>query len=804
MEDGDLSFQRDGEGVTFGPRRPVVGERPEVRHGRNLALDMSQTTLDAISDSITETVAFDEDGSQGWEDMQEEIHDLVGLSPEAESDIEDDEVADTSSHPIMLTALLRFQAKALSMLLPSDDVAIRTEPAMDLDQIEDEAQRKEIEEQVAAAERRVQKFYTDYLFRRLPSYEEDTDMILHNMGLSGVGIRKIVTDRTRKTMPVIPEPVNPGALTISYASRNFRQGRLTHHIDMETGDLIRRIRAGTYRPVKLTDRDTPDIGTLQRAQDRMYGVEEGGFHETSTHRILEVYGNFFFDDDPHAESLPRPYVVTIHSATREILAIERNWDPQDPDEIPLEHFVAYLYHPGRTAINGVGIGQILMQVTRALRKAQRRALEAAYLQNHPSGFKLSNLSIRDSNTKVKAGEFTDVDSPVGDIRAAMMVHPFQGPSQGLLALADKMEQNGRELGGIASIDFASLMKAGIAAGPAMAAFEESTEFQTSVHRRLYKAHRKELELIHDRMRIVMGNRPILFGTDQTLQPGDLQAVNILPYMKPGQASRQKAIMEAQVIWDLARENGDILDRRAAAENFLRAMSSPEALRMMLPDPEEEEILPADPVSEYTSALAGVPIKASPAQNHQAHIEAHTIQMRMVQTSALPVEKGQAVMAVLSAHIAEHMGLQALVEVAGRLGIPLEQMGPNMPPEVEAQIAPMMAQALLDLEKMRTPPDPKLSAEQVKAEAAERRELIKEQATTMRETAKIDAKLAETALRQEHERQMAELKAAHARELQEVKDKAAMDREIEDNTAAIKVARMRQSGKSAGADAGANS
>lgn len=226
--------------------------------------------------------------------------------------------------------------------------------------------------------------------------------------------------------------------------------------------------------------------------------------------------------------------------------------------------------------------------------------------------------------------------------------------------------------------------------------------------------------------------------------------------------------------------------------------------MILPDPQDEEILPADPVTEYTSALAGIPIKAGVSQNHAAHIEAHTIQMRMVQNSSLPVEKGQAVMAVLSAHIAEHMGLQVLVDVATRLNLPLEAMGPDMPPDIEAQLAPAIATAMAELEALRVPPDPAASIEQIKQQGAERRELIKAQSQAARDQAAQDGKMVETLLRQEHDREMAEIKARHAREIQDIKDAAAMDREIEDNTAAIKVARLRHSGKSAGADAGANS
>jgi hypothetical protein len=444
---------------------------------------------------------------------------------------------------------------------------------------------------------------------------------------------------------------------------------------------------------------------------------------------------------------------------------------------------------------GIGLGQIMRQATKALRKAQRRGLAAAYLQNHPSGFKLSNLSIRDSDTKVKHGEFIDVDSPTGDIRAALMLHPFQGPSPGLLTMSDKMEQNARELGGIASIDFAQLMKSGVAAGPAMAAFEELTEFQTSVQRRLYKAHRKELEVIHDRMQMIFGNKVVPFGEDQQLQPGDLMMVKVLPYMRPGQASRQRQILEAQAIWDMGTTSPDLINRRLAGENLIGALGSPDAAELIIPDKAAEEVVPADPISEYAGLLAGMPLKAGPGQNHQAHIDTHAVQMEMLKVSQLPIERGDLAAATLAAHIAEHMGLQLMVEVSSRIGVPLEQMGPEMPPEMELQLAPLIAQAVAAIEAERRPPNPddgKLAVEQVRREGAKEREIIKGQAV-----------LTKTQITARQAREIELLRQRHAVELQEDKDEAAMDREIEDNTVALQIAKLKGSGSAqAGAKAGA--
>lgn len=168
MADGDLIFTRDDEGVTFGP--PPPPSQPEgVAHTANVATEMSQSSLDAIAESLTETIAFDQDGTSPWETIATDVMDHLGLGPDAETDDATDENSDTSSHTLMLTALLRFQAKALSVMLPSDDMAIRTKPAFDLDQIEDEDERDDATEKITAAERRVQQFYTDYLYHKLPS-----------------------------------------------------------------------------------------------------------------------------------------------------------------------------------------------------------------------------------------------------------------------------------------------------------------------------------------------------------------------------------------------------------------------------------------------------------------------------------------------------------------------------------------------------------------------------------------------------------------------------------------------------------
>jgi hypothetical protein len=772
--DGDLKISYD-EGGDLLYEKPQAAAPAGVKggeHFQNLAVSMEESVLDQLATTQTEFVSHDESSREGWEVINAEAWELMGVGPEAEpDDADEDGSSDTSNHSLLLTAVTRFMSKSMAAMLPDPEDAVNYKLAFDPEQIEDPEQRRMMKQDAHEAGARVKRFYADFFYNQLPSYVEDSEQLLMEMGLNGLGVRKIYRDNTLS--PKVQACFVPASdILISYDAKNFRTGRIAHRMHMPTPTLIRMIQSNQYRAVdNLSDTAVPDKDMVTEQKDRIHGLSQQYMEGTESHKIYEIHCELFLQDDPHPLGLARPYIVTIHAASMEILSIVRNWRPNDPTERRIEHFVGYLFHPGKSAVYGMGLGHLLSNITRALRTAQRRGLEAAYLQNHPSGFKLSNFKVRDDATKIRSGEFIDVDSPTGDIRSALMMHPFEGPSQGLMALADKMEANGKQLGGLATQDLDNLMKAGMAAGPAMAAFEENTEFQTSIHARLYRAVKREVTLIHQLMREVYGNQPVPFGDNEMLMPGDLLKVNPTPKMVPGQASKGKAVMEAQATLELTTALPDILDKRQAALDYLRALGKPNIDDIMLPDPAENPPKPADPVTEYGSVMAGKPVVAGIAQNHMAHIDAHTAQMNGIQTSNLPVEQGEAMMAVLASHIAEHYAKDMMAKVAAQMGIPVEQFEQGIPPEMEAQIAPMIAQAIQQIEADRAPDDgqeeSKIALEQVKGQNAAGLETMK----------------------QRHAREMQEMKHRQTIELQKQRDEAAMERAVQDDETAIEIASM---------------
>jgi len=792
MADGNLVVETDaetGDIVYYTPEQKKVPRERRGGHFANLAYELDLSDLAAVAATLYDLVIDDEEAQSSWAEEAADRWKLLGVGHKRDAQIVE-EGEDNSDHPLLLTALTRFQSKALSALMPSPTKVCRAEAIEDVFQIADPQQRDQRKEDLEQAADRVEDFYADYLLDVLPNYTGDTDQILYDCGLEGLGIRKIVTDRTRRRTPVMPEYTALDSIILSYNTRNFRLGRFAHRIDMDVNDIVRRMQSGAYRPVDIGMGTDPDKGPLTAARDESLGLDNVHFMGTDTHRVYEVYCDLILNADLHPSSLARPYIVTLHKDTREVMSIVRNWRPDDIDETPIEHFVGYVFHPGK-GLRAMGLGHILGNITRALRDAQRRGLEAAYFQNHPSGFKLASFTIRDEAEPIGNGQFKAVDAPVNDIRAALMMHPFEGPSPGLIQLAQHLEQNGKELGGIASIDFAQLMKAGVTAGPALAAYEESAEFQTAVHRRLYDGHRAELTLIHERMREIVGNTEITYKNGRKkLMPGDLAVVDLLPQMPPGFVSRQKQILQAAAIFELSGQAPDVINRRRAVEEYLHTFNRPDIDEFIIP--ERQEVQPADPASEYAALLQGQPVRAGVMQNHQAHIEAHTVQLKLLQASSLPTDSGDAVAAALTAHIAEHMGQDQIVQVSSRLGIPVQQFG-QLPPQVEAQVAPRIAAAITQLEEQRRP------QEESRAEIEWAKILAK---------GEVDARLAE--IEAANEQRLETMKAAFERRLQEMKDEAAAAREEADNEAAILIAEMKaNTGKDAGtraatgAGAGAN-
>jgi hypothetical protein len=117
-------------------------------------------------------------------------------------------------------------------------------------------------------------------------------------------------------------------------------------------------------------------------------------------------------------------------------------------------------------------------------------------------------------------------------------------------------------------------------------------------------------------------------------------------------------------------------------------------------PMDEDQKPVDPVTENQNLLRNKPVKAFAYQDHRAHITVHMSAMQdpMIQELLKNNPMATQMQAAMMNHINEHLGMEYRKQIELQLGFNLppkeDEMGEEMEmnPEVEARLAPMLAQA----------------------------------------------------------------------------------------------------------------
>jgi hypothetical protein len=132
-------------------------------------------------------------------------------------------------------------------------------------------------------------------------------------------------------------------------------------------------------------------------------------------------------------------------------------------------------------------------------------------------------------------------------------------------------------------------------------------------------------------------------------------------------------------------------------------------------PMDDDQKPTDPVTENQNLFMQKPVKAFLTQNHPAHIQVHMTAMQNPHIAELMQGNpaAPAMQAAMMAHINEHIGFEYRIQIEKQLGFNLppqkDKSGEDVPmdPQVEAQLAPLLAQAsqrLLDMSKSQQQQD----------------------------------------------------------------------------------------------------
>ena len=648
------------------------GDVDEEGFSDNLAEYIDEGTLATLASDMIELVDTDTSSRKEWSDTFVKGLEVLGFRYEERTEPWDDACGVYST--VLAEAAIRFQAETMSETFPPAG-PVKTKILGKVTKDKEEAANRVKED--------MNYQLTDVMVEYRPEHER----MLYSLGLAGSAFKKVYYDPSMGRQVAIYIPAED--VIVPYGASNIEQAeRVTHVMRKTKNEMDRLMASGFYRKMDLGEPVAFHTDIEKKK------AEEGGYTLTNDERytLLEIHAHLCIDGvDDEEDDLAKPYVVTIERGTQEVLAVRRNWEPDDELTRKRDHFVHYVYVPG-FGFYGLGLIHIIGGYARAGTSIIRQLVDAGTLSNLPGGLKARGLRVKGDDTPIAPGEFRDVDVPSGAIKDNIMMLPYKEPSQTLLALLQRITEEGRRLGAISDMNISD-MSANAPVGTTLALLERTLKPMAAVQARVHYAMKQEFKLLKE---IIADYAPEEYTYEPEQGPprarrSDYKTVDVIPVSDPNASTMAQRVVQYQAAFQMSEKAPQIYDLPYLHRQMLEVLGIKNADKII---PMAEDQKPRDPVSENMSALVGKPIKAFIYQDHDAHIATHTSFMQdpMIAATIGQNPMAQQIMAALQAHIAEHLGFSYRKQIEERLGVPLPPPDEQLPEDMEVQLARLVADA----------------------------------------------------------------------------------------------------------------
>ena len=528
-------------------------------HDANLAMHVDSGTLGAISDELLRLIQDDiTRQEQRLQDVVKGI-DLLGIKLEEPRSEPNDEGISVVRHPLLLEAVLRFQANARGEMLPADGPV----------KVSNEGDSLKIED---AAAKQLEDDFNHYLTVGAPEYYPDTDRMFFSLGHGGEAYKKVYW-HPLKRRPV-SETIDRKDIILSDGAVSLEAcGRITHRSRMRPSIVKQMQLAGAWRDVPLSyGVVSPDLNIVDRKLDEIAGLMPKmnlGMEEVDR-EIYECYceldlTGFEHEEEGEKTGLPLPYRVTLDKDSRQILEIRRWWEEGDDSYVRREVFVEYVFVPAFPGVN-LGLLHILGNATRALTAAWRIALDNGMLANFPGGIMARSTGKQQTtNIRVGPGQVAPMDVDGVPLNQAFMPLPYRDVTGGFMQIIQNVEQVSQRVGGTAETAVGE-GRADAPVGTTIALIEQAQKVVNAVHKRMHSAQQKEFMLLKELFRrdpeaLWRNNKNPNFMADRAKLQIALDNSNIVPKADPNTASQTMRIQKAIAIYTLAQQNPAAFDQK---------------------------------------------------------------------------------------------------------------------------------------------------------------------------------------------------------------------------------------------------
>lgn len=644
-------------------------EARDAEFSKNLAEDMEEDVLTELASELLAEFEDDISARKDWIQTYVDGLELLGLKVEDRT--EPWPGACGVYHPLLSEALVKFQAETMMETFPAAG-PVKTQIIG-----EETPEKKE-------AATRVQDDMNYQLTERMVEYRPEHERMLWGLGLAGNAFKKVYYDPSLERQVSIFVPAED--IVVPYGASSLQTSeRVTHVMRKTENEVLKLQKAGFYREVELGEPSDVFDEVEKKIAEKM------GFQATADDRykLLEMHVDLVRDEED--DEIARPYVVTIEKGSQTVLAIRRNWHPEDRTKQKRNHFVHYAYIPG-FGFYAFGLIHLIGAFAKSGTSLIRQLVDAGTLSNLPGGFKTKGLRVKGDDTPIGPAEWRDVDVASGTMRDNIMPLPYKEPSQVLYQLLGTIVEEGRRFASAADLQVSD-MSAQSPVGTTLAILERSLKVMSAVQARIHYAMRQEFRLLRD---IIRDYTPDVYSYEPqdgkaTAKKEDYDDVEVIPVSDPNAATMAQKVVQYQAVMQMAQGAPQLYDLPYLHRQMLEVLGIKNASKLV---PMDDDQKPKDPVSENMNVINGKPVKAFIYQDHEAHIAVHmaAAQDPLIQQMVGQSPNAQAVMAAMAAHLSEHLAFAYRKKIEDAAGVPYPAPDAEMSESTELDISRLAAAA----------------------------------------------------------------------------------------------------------------
>ena len=671
--------------IKAGDMEIILEPEPETAEDfdANLAEYMPDDDLTELATELLSDYQSDVDSRKDW--IQTYVDGIQLLGMKLEDRTEPWPGACGVYHPLLAEALVKFQSETIMETFPAQG-PVKTQVI-----------GKEDSETRDAATR-VKDDMNYQLTERMPEYRPEHERLLWGLGLAGNAFKKVYYDPSigRQTAVFVPAE----DIVVPYGASSLETAERVTHVMRKTENEMRKLQvSGFYRDIDLGDPTDTFDDVEKKIAERMgfRASSDDRFKILEMHVTIDLKGYEDKDEEGTPTGIGLPYVITIEKHSTKVLAIKRNWNPDDDLKLKRQHFVHYGYVPG-FGFYCFGLIHLIGAYSKAGTSLIRQLVDAGTLSNLPGGFKTKGLRVKGDDTPIAPAEFRDVDVASGTIKDNIMALPYKEPSQVLAGLMDKIIDEGRRFASAADLKISD-MSAQSPVGTTLAILERTLKIMSAVQARIHYSMRQEFRLLKG---IIRDYTPEDYSYEpeegnRRAKKSDYDRVDVIPVSDPNAATMSQKVVQYQAVMQLAQSAPQLYDLAQLHRQMLEVLGIKNAQKLVKL---EEDNRPKDPITENMDVVRMKPLKAFAYQDQQAHIATHQAFMQDPMTAQMIGQNplAQQMMAALQAHIAEHWAFmyRNMIEQQVGAALPPPDSEEPLPEEFEAALSRMVAQAAQQL------------------------------------------------------------------------------------------------------------